>query len=60
MKIKAYKNVVKLELVFIKHYVPNSLPLTVNSHHDKFKMPKFSKDQNSKKIRWPFLNYLIR
>ena len=24
---------IKLEPVFIKHYVPNSLPLTVNSHH---------------------------
>ena len=26
----------KLELVFIKHYAPNSLPLTVNSHHVLF------------------------
>ena len=23
----------KLELVFLKHYAPNSLHLTVNSHH---------------------------
>ena len=30
---------------------PNSLPLTVNSHYDKFKMPKFSKGHNSGKIR---------
>ena len=46
----------ELELVFIKHYAPNSLHLAVNSHHvlfvermlflclaDKFKMPKYSK-----------------
>ena len=26
----------KQELVFIKHYAPNSLPLTVNSHHVLF------------------------
>ena len=26
----------KLEPVFIKHYAPNSLPLTVNSHHVLF------------------------
>ena len=26
----------QLELVFIKHYIPNSLPLTVNSHHVLF------------------------
>ena len=43
------KIVPKLELVFIKHYAPNSLPLTVNSHHDKFKMPKFLKGHNSGK-----------
>ena len=30
------KDQVKLELVFIKHYAPNSLPLTVNSHHVLF------------------------
>ena len=30
------KDQVKLELVFIKHYAPNSLPLTINSHHVLF------------------------
>ena len=30
------KDQVKLDLVFIKHYAPNSLPLTVNSHHILF------------------------
>ena len=30
------KDQVKLELAFIKHYAPNSLPLTVNSHHVLF------------------------
>ena len=25
-----------VELVFIKHYTPNSLPLTENSHHSMF------------------------
>ena len=43
----------KLELVFIKHYAPNSLPLTVNSHHvlSVKRLPKFSKGHNSEKIR---------
>ena len=43
----------KLELVFIKHYAPNSMPLTVNSHHVLFvkRLPKFSKGHNSRKIR---------
>ena len=31
-----YKCKYKLELAFIKHYTPNSLPLTVNSHHVLF------------------------
>ena len=30
------KDQVKLELAFIKHYAPNSLPLTVNRHHVLF------------------------
>ena len=30
------KDKVKLELVFIKHNAPNSLPLTVNNHHVLF------------------------
>ena len=46
----------KLELVFIKHYVPNSLCLTVNSHHVLFvkRLPKFSKVHNFRKIGWIF------
>ena len=31
--VEMQRYIEKLELVFIKHYVPNSLPLTVNSHH---------------------------
>ena len=44
---------IELELMFIKHYVPNSLPLPVNSHHVLFvkRLPKFSKGHNSGKIR---------
>ena len=43
----------KLELVFIKHYAPNSLRLTVNSHHVLFvkMLAKFAKGHNSGKIR---------
>ena len=41
----------ELELVFIKHYAPNSLHLTVNSHHVLFvkMLAKFSKGNNSSK-----------
>ena len=47
------KIILQLELVFIKHYAPNSLPLPVNSHHVLFakRLPKFSKSNNSEKIR---------
>ena len=34
-----------------KPYALNSLLLTVNSHHDEVKMPKFSKGHNSRKIK---------
>ena len=45
------EKVEKLELVFIKHYAPNSLRLTVNSHHVLFvkMLAKFSKGYNSGK-----------
>ena len=51
----------KLELVFIKHYAPNSFPLTVSSHHVLFvkRLPKFSKGHNFGKIRWFFFFNLI-
>ena len=46
----------KLELVFIKHYAPNSLPLTVNSHHVLFvkMLAKFSKGHKSSKNKMIF------
>ena len=52
MKIKN-----ELELMFIKDYAPNSLPLTVNSHRVLFvkRLPNFSKSDNSGKIRRFFI-----
>ena len=46
----------KQGLVFIKHYAPNSLRLTVNSHHVLFvkMLAKFSKGHNSSKIKMIF------
>ena len=50
------KTFVKLELVFIKHYAPNSLHLTVNSHHILCvkMLAKFSKGHNSGKNKMIF------
>ena len=52
----------KLELVFIKHYAPNSLRLAENSHHILFvkMLAKFSKGQNSGKNKMIFFFNLIR
>ena len=49
----------KLELVFIKHYAPNSLHLTVNSHHVLFvkMLAKFSKGHNSGKNKMIFFKF---
>ena len=52
----------KLELAFIKHYAPNSLHLTVKSHHVLFvkMLAKFSKGHNSGKNKMIFKKNLIR
>ena len=50
------KIILQLELVFIKHYAPNSWRLTVNSHHVLFvkMLAKFSKGHNSGKYKMTF------